>query len=267
MRVERMSAFAGKTILVTGAAGGIGQQICRLFAQRGGRIAALDRNAEVNAFVRTLNASGYAAAAVVADIGSLDEVSVAIDDLQKKLGRIDILINNAGFSGAASLETTTTEVWHTDIDVNLNGAFHCTSIVLNDMKSAESGVIVNIGSVNGISALGDPAYSAAKAALISYTKSLAMEYGRFGIRANVICPGTVRTPIWEHRVKKNPEILDQLVKWYPLRRVAEPDDIARVAAFLASDEAAAITGVMLPVDCGLSAGNIMMTRELTLMEF
>ena len=135
------------------------------------------------------------------------------------------------------------------------------------MKARRSGVIVNIGSVNGLSTYGDPAYSAAKAGMISMTKALAMEYGRFGIRANIICPGTVRTPIWEHRVARNPEILTELGKWYPLGRVVDPIDIARAVGFLASDAAAAITGVVLPVDCGLSAGNIVMTREITLEEF
>ena len=84
---------------------------------------------------------------------------------------------------------------------------------------------------------------------------------------NVICPGTVRTPVWQHRVDREPEILTKLAKWYPLGRVVEPTDIAKAVAFLASDDAAAITGAILPVDCGLTAGNIVMTRELTLEEF
>jgi NAD(P)-dependent dehydrogenase (short-subunit alcohol dehydrogenase family) len=102
--------------------------------------------------------------------------------------------------------------------------------------------------------------------MISLTQALAIEYGRFGIRANIVLPGTVRTPVWDYRIEKNPEILDQLVKWYPLRRIVDPIDIARAVAFLASDAAGAITGAVLPVDCGLTAGNIQMTREITLEE-
>jgi NAD(P)-dependent dehydrogenase (short-subunit alcohol dehydrogenase family) len=117
-----------------------------------------------------------------------------------------------------------------------------------------------------MAALGDPAYSAAKAGLISFTKTLALEYGRHGIRANAICPGTVRTQIWNHRIAKNPEIFEQLMRWYPLQRIADPIDIVRTAMFLASEDAAAITGAMLPVDCGLSAGNLVMTREITLSD-
>ena len=118
-----------------------------------------------------------------------------------------------------------------------------------------------------MAALGDPAYSAAKAGLISQAKSLAMELAGLASAPTSFVRGTVRTPIWAERVARQPEILEKLVKWYPLRRVADPIDIAKAAAFLASDDAAAITGAVLPVDCGLSAGNIVMSRELTLAEF
>jgi len=94
-----------------------------------------------------------------------------------------------------------------------------------------------------------------------------MEFGRYNIRANIVCPGTVRTPIWDHRAARNPEVLERLTRWYPLGRVVEPIEVMRAVAFLASDAASAITGVVLPVDCGLTAGNIVMARELTLEEF
>lgn len=100
--------------------------------------------------------------------------------------------------------------------------------------------------------------------MISLTKSLAMEFGRYGIRANIVCPGTVRTPVCAKRVARNPQILEQLTRWYPLGRIVEPIDVVRAVAFLGSDAASAITGAVLPVDCGLTAGNIVMTRELTL---
>jgi NAD(P)-dependent dehydrogenase (short-subunit alcohol dehydrogenase family) len=103
--------------------------------------------------------------------------------------------------------------------------------------------------------------------MISLTRSLAVEYGSYGIRANIVLPGTVRTPLWERKASNSPEVLARLERWYPLGRIVEPEDVARVVAFLASDAAAAITGVALPVDCGLTAGNIVMTRELTLQDF
>jgi len=262
-----MSNLDARTVLITGAAGGIGQALCRLFAGRGARIAALDVNSNVMGLVEELLANGHVAAGAVADITLHDELKVAIDELREQLGPIEVLINNAGYSSCPNLESTTAETWQADVNLNLNGAFNCTHNVLGDMKTRGSGSIINISSVNGTAGYGDPAYSAAKAGLINYTKSLAMEYGRFGIRANVICPGTVRTPIWDHRTAKDPTIFDKLLKWYPLRRVADPADIAKVAAFLASDDAAAISGAMLPVDCGLTAGNIAMTREITKAEY
>ncbi len=262
-----MTGFSGINVLITGAAGGIGQVMTRTFVSRSASVALIDKSDSVLEFAKTLRDEGFEAVASVADIGSAKQVASSISELREEIGPIYVLVNNAGFSSASSLETTTGESWCQDINGNLNGAYHCTSHVLDDMKSAGGGVIITIGSINGSTSLGDPAYSAAKAGLISHTKALAMEYGRYGIRANMISPGTVRTPIWDHRVKREPGIFEKLVEWYPLRRVADPQDIANAAAFLASSEAAAITGAILPVDCGLSAGNIVMTREITQLEF
>jgi len=262
-----MASYEDRTVLITGAAGGIGTALCRHFGMRGAAVAAVDRREAVEDTAQQLRADGIDAAAAVADIGDAARVGDAIESLRSVLGDIDILINNAGVSERSNLESTTPESWQNDIATNLNGAYNCANAVLPAMKARRRGAIVNIGSVNGLLSLGDPAYSAAKAGLISYTRALAMEYGRFGIRANIICPGTVRTPIWTERTAKNPEILGQLVKWYPLQRIAEPEDIANAAGFLASDDAAAISGAVLPVDCGLTAGNIVMSRELTVAEF
>lgn len=135
------------------------------------------------------------------------------------------------------------------------------------MAERRSGAIVNIGSVNGLQALGDPAYSAAKAGMIALTQAIAVEYGRFNIRANIVLPGSVRTRLWDERALKDPDILKTLERWYPLGRIVEPQEVAQVVAFLASDAASAITGAAIPVDCGLMAGNIVMSRELTLEPF
>ena len=141
---------------------------------------------------------------------------------------------------------------------------HVRSLDGSEAELAYDHLIVAIGSVNGLGALGDPAYSAAKAGMISLTRSLAVEYGRHGIRCNIVLPGTVRTPLWERKAGADATTLERLRKWYPLGRIVDPDDVSKAVAFLASDAAAAITGVALPVDCGLTAGNIVMTRELTL---
>ena len=216
--------FDKKIVAITGAAGGIGQELCRHFGREGATIFAIDKKDTVNTFAIELAAEGITVHPLTCDI------------------------NN-------------------DINGNLNGAYNCVHTVLPGMKKKGKAAIVTVGSVNGLSALGDPAYSAAKAALISMTKAIAMETGRYGIRANIVLPGTVRTPIWNARAAKNPEVLKTLTRWYPLARIAEPSDIANAVAFLASDAASAITGVELLVDCGLTAGNIVMSRELTLENF
>jgi NAD(P)-dependent dehydrogenase (short-subunit alcohol dehydrogenase family) len=259
--------FRGKFIAVTGAAGGIGQALCRHFGGEGAGIGAIDRSPAVRDFVASLVKEGIDAIAEIADVGDPAGVAEAFARLKAARGPIDALINNAGFSHNPTLAQTDAAGWRECVNGNLNGAYNCAHAVLPDMRDRRTGVIVNIGSVNGLAALGDPAYSAAKAGMISLTRSLALEYGRYGVRVNIVLPGTVRTPIWAERTRKDPRVLATLERWYPLRRIVEPIDVARAVAFLASDHASAITGAALPVDCGLTAGNIVMARELTLEDF
>jgi NAD(P)-dependent dehydrogenase (short-subunit alcohol dehydrogenase family) len=257
-------SFRGKFVAITGAAGGIGQALCRHLGAEGATIGAIDKSPAVRDFAASLAKEGIAASAAVADVGDPNAAAAAFASLASAHGGVHVLVNNAGFSNHPTLARTDPAGWRDDVNGNLNGAYNCAYAVLPAMQQRGAGVIVNIGSVNGLAALGDPAYSAAKAGMISMTRSLALEYGRYGVRANIILPGTVRTSIWAERVKKDPKVLATLERWYPLGRIVEPDDVARAVAFLASDNAAAITGVTLPVDCGLTAGNIVMARELTL---
>jgi NAD(P)-dependent dehydrogenase (short-subunit alcohol dehydrogenase family) len=256
--------FDDKVVAITGAAGGIGRSLCRYFIDEGAKIAAIDKNASVDSLAADLKTTAGTLAYVVADISEPDEVNGAFATLTRALGPVDILVNNAGASDHSAFARTDPAGWRREIDDNLNGAYYCAHAVIPGMLAKHAGVIISIGSVNGLSALGDPAYSAAKAAMISLTRSLAQEYGRFGVRANIVLPGTVRTPLWDRRAAKDPKVLETLKRWYPLGRIVEPVDVARAVMFLASDAASAITGVALPVDCGLTSGNIVMTRELTL---
>ena len=255
--------FTGKTIAITGAAGGIGRALSRFFAEEGAALALTDRSPAVLDFTRELQEEGYAVHAAVADIGSADAVAKAFASFPE----VHILINNAGVSKHPTLAVTDPQAWQADVSANLNGAYNCAYAVLPQMVARRSGNIVNVGSVNGLSALGDPAYSAAKAGMIAMTKAIAMEYGRYNIRANIVLPGTVRTPLWNERAAKDPDVLKVLERWYPLGRIVEPAEVARVIAFLASNAASAVTGAAIPVDCGLTAGNIVMARELTLEDF
>jgi NAD(P)-dependent dehydrogenase (short-subunit alcohol dehydrogenase family) len=256
-------AFAGKTIAITGAAGGIGQWLCKFFGEEGATIAALDYSDKVLDLPATLAAQGITAVAAKGDIADAAAVKQAFEGF----GDVHILINNAGISRHPTAAGTDPAGWAADIASNLNGAYACAHAVLPQMIERRSGNIVNVGSVNGLGALGDPAYSAAKAGMIQMTRSLAQEYGRYGIRANIVLPGTVRTPIWTERQAKDPNVLKTLERWYPLGRIVEPEEVARVIAFLASDLASAVTGAAIPVDCGLTSGNIVMARELTLEDF
>ncbi|HWL08621.1 MAG TPA: SDR family oxidoreductase [Planctomicrobium sp.] len=258
-----MGVFSGKVVAVTGAAGGIGQSLCRYFGSEGATIAAIDRHESILPFVDSLIEEGISAQGAIADIASPEAVSRAFAEFKE----IHVLVNNAGFSHQMTIGATDPHNWKHHVEGNLNGAFNCTHAILPQMVERRGGSIVTIGSVNGLFALGDPAYSAAKAGLISFTKSLAMEYGRYGIRANIVLPGTVRTPNWDRRAQGNLEILQTLARWYPLGRIVEPIEVANVVGFLASDAASAISGVAIPVDCGLTAGNIVMARELTLEDF
>ena len=252
-----------RVVLITGACGGIGRVLCARFAAAGDHVLALDRDAAGLAQL----AADIGCTPVHAELTDAAGMRTAIDAAAARRGPVDVVVANAGAAEGLTLSGTDAASWQRDVELNLNGSYNTVAAVLPAMQARGQGSIVLVGSVNGITALGHPAYSAAKAGMISYTKSLAIEYGRFGIRANIICPGTVKTQAWQARVDKDPQVLEKLKKWYPLGDFATPDDIADAALFLASNAARVITGVVLPVDGGLMAGNRVMAQELTLESF
>jgi NAD(P)-dependent dehydrogenase (short-subunit alcohol dehydrogenase family) len=252
-----------RVVLVTGACGGIGSVLCKRFVEQGDTVLALDIDAAaLHALTAQLGAARVTPIAV--DLGDAAAVQQAVAAAVATRGPVDVLVANAGAAFSTTLGTTDATSWQRDIHLNLNGTYHTVEAVRASMIERQRGALVLIGSVNGLAALGHPAYSAAKAGLISYTKALAIELGRYGIRANIVCPGTVKTQAWQARVDKNPQVFEDLKKWYPLRDFATPDDIADAVLFLASPMARVITGVTLPVDGGLMAGNRLMAEELTL---
>jgi NAD(P)-dependent dehydrogenase (short-subunit alcohol dehydrogenase family) len=262
-----MPKHANTIALVTGAAHGIGRAIALHLANEGAAVAVLDLDgpgAEETA--RLIAATGRPAFGVQADITDAAALASAFDAAEQALGAITLLVNNAAFSEAGDLAGIGLAAWHKEIDVNLNGTYHSLRGMLPRMQARGGGVVVNIASVNGVRYFGNPAYSAAKAGLINLTQSVASEYGRHGIRCNAVLPGSVRTNniTWKIRQQKDPDVFKKLARWYPLGRVAEPEDVARAVSFLGSDEASYITGVSLPVDGGLLAGMNVMIDDFIL---
>lgn len=248
-----MKRFEGRFAFVTGAAHGIGRAVVLRLAREGATVTVTDVDLEaaerVAAEAEQLGAASVALACDVTDGASVD-ASVAASMAQ--FGRLNVLINVAG-GGVVEppFEATEDAIWQRQIELNLVGVMRCVRAALPHLlASPAGGNVVTIGSVNGLSAFGGYPYSAAKAGLQSLTQNFAAEYGRRGLRFNLIAPGTIRTRVWDDQ----PGTLDRLTKLYPLGRVGEPEDIASAVAFLASDDAAWITGVVLPVDGGILTG-------------
>jgi meso-butanediol dehydrogenase / (S,S)-butanediol dehydrogenase / diacetyl reductase len=246
-----VTRFDGYGVLITGGARGIGEATARRLTAEGARVLIADIDAE--AAERT--AAGIEGARfTVCDVADRGQAEAAVARAVEWFGRLDVLVNNAFACSpdTALLEEQPDDTWARDLDITLTGAFRCARAALPALEASGRGAIVNIGSVNGEQDFGNHSYSAAKAGLASLTRTLAGDAGPRGVRVNQISPGTVRTRAWEGR----DAVLDALGRdLYPLGRVGEPEDIAAAVAFLASRDAAWITGTTLRVDGGLLAVN------------
>jgi meso-butanediol dehydrogenase / (S,S)-butanediol dehydrogenase / diacetyl reductase len=251
--------FTGKTVVVTGAGRGIGAETARRFAAEGAAVVVADIDLPS---AQEVAASLPDGTAVQADVSSRDALRSVVAQVTEDRGGVDVWINNAmSCSETPFLELTPDEVQR-DIAVTLMGPFFASQEVIPGMIERGGGVILNVSSVNGSAYLGNEAYSAAKAGLESLTRSVAVKFGPQGIRCNAVAPGSVATEYWEHRKALDPQVFEKLSQWYPLGRVGRPVDIAESLMFLASDAASWISGVVLPVEGGLLAGNIAMTRDI-----
>jgi len=252
-----------RVAIVTGAGSGIGRAISTRAAREGAAVVvadiAVDGGRGTVAEIEQLGGTATFVEANVASAGDVDRLAKAAIDAH---GRIDILVNNAAIGGGDDILATDEATWDHVVSVVLKSVYLCSRAVLPSMLEQGRGAIVNISSVNGLYGLGEEAYSAAKAGVINLTQNLAIRYASRGVRVNVICPGTIRTPIWQRRVDRTPDIFERLTAWYPVGRVGEPDDVAAAAVFLASDEAGFVNGAVLPVDGGLTAGLYRLSREL-----
>lgn len=252
-----------RVAIVTGGGSGIGRAIAHCFAVEGAKVVVADRVVERSArVVEEIEAAGGTALATPVEVTDAESVGQMAEWAWQSYNQIDILVNNAAIAQGDDILTFDEEVWDRNLAIVLKGVFLCCKAVLPTMIEAQRGAIVNIASVNGLTGLGEEGYSAAKAGVINLTQNMAIKYGQYNIRSNVICPGTVQTPIWDERRKSDPTIFDKLAKWYPLGRVGQPEDIAKAALYLASDDASWVTGTVLTVDGGLLAGSYGMTKAL-----
>ena len=259
-----MQRYAGKNVLISGGGSGIGHAICLRLAAEGANIILIDKDLQGGQAVeQELKQQNTKALFIRADITSENDVEKVHKEATLFFGTIDVLVNNAGAAFAENYAMTTLENWNQDIALNLTGHYMLTRLFLPDMEAQGKGAITNISSVNGAQSFGNPAYSAAKAGVISFTQTLAIEYGPKGIRSNVVLPGTIETPVWQTRKDSRPEVFELVKGWYPVGRVGRPEDIAAAVAFLSADEASFINGASLNVDGGLTAGNFRMIKDIT----
>lgn len=243
-----MGRLDGKIALVTGASGGIGRAIAARLGAEGACVACFGTNVErLQASAEAVRAAGRDAWIYPVDSKDPDAIQAAVAEVEKQRGRIDILVNNAGITRDGLLIRMSTADWDEVMTVNLRAAFLFTKAVARLMMKQRSGSIVNISSIIGL--IGNPGqanYAASKAGLIAFTKSIAKELASRGIRANAIAPGFITTPMTD---KLSEDLQKKMLEMIPLGRYGSPEDVAAAVAFLASDDAAYITGQVLQV-CG-----------------
>jgi meso-butanediol dehydrogenase/(S,S)-butanediol dehydrogenase/diacetyl reductase len=247
-----MKGLKDKRVVITGGAGGIGTSTAARFLEEGAKVIIMDKDEDACQHVeKQLPALEKS---IICDVASPDSVKQAFEQLNELFGGLDILINNAGISIRHKFMDITAKEWKRVIDVNLNGVFFVAQQAAQHMLAGNGGVIINMGSTNGLAGYhyyGD--YNASKSGVIELTRSMALELGPT-IRVNAVCPGFIMTPMQE--AEYTPEMQRAFYEKLPLKRLGSPDDVASLFAFLSSDEASWITGQHFVIDGGELAGGL-----------
>jgi NAD(P)-dependent dehydrogenase (short-subunit alcohol dehydrogenase family) len=252
--------LAGKVALVTGAGSGIGRASAQLFASEGAAVAVVDlREDAATETAGKISADGGRAVAIGADVTDADAIAAAVARTADELGRLDVVYNNAGIGSTGSVADAAEDDWDRCVAINAKGTFLTSRASVPHLEASGGGAIVNQGSVAALVGVANfAAYCAAKGAVVALTRSMAIDLAPRGIRVNVICPGTVFTPLMEPMLTARgggdmAKGLAMTVAKYPIGRLGTPEEIARLALFLASDDAAFITGSTFTADGGMTA--------------
>jgi 2-hydroxycyclohexanecarboxyl-CoA dehydrogenase len=246
-----MSRLQGKVALVTGAGRGIGRGIAQKFAAEGASVVVTD--VLEGSAKAVADAIGDPAVALHCDVTSPESVAAAVAAALARFGRIDVLVNNAGWDKAGPFVDSDQGEWQRIIGISMMGTLNTSKAVLPLMRDQGHGAVVNIASDAGrVGSSGEAVYSAAKGGVIAFTKTTARELARYRVNVNCVCPGPTDTELFAEVTGDNPKLREALLKAIPFRRLAQPADIANAVAFLASDEASYITGQTLSVSGGLT---------------
>jgi meso-butanediol dehydrogenase/(S,S)-butanediol dehydrogenase/diacetyl reductase len=248
-----MQRFEGKVVLVTGAGSGIGEGTARRFSAEGATVVLVWRHkGSIDKVAKSLPSERTFAKA--ADVSRYRQIEAAIDSTVKKCGRLDVLVNNAGIFKGSTVTKTKPDEWQDVLDTNAGGVFNCSRAALPHLIRSK-GCIVNVASVSGLG--GDwamAAYDASKGAVVNLTRAMAMDHAKDGVRVNAVCPSFTLTDMTQDMAKDR-KLVAKFMERMPAGRIIMPADVAAVIAFLASDDAAMVTGVNLPVDGGVTASN------------
>jgi 2-hydroxycyclohexanecarboxyl-CoA dehydrogenase len=246
--------LSGRTVLVTGAAGGIGAAIVRAFAETGANVVIADLNsAAAQAVADGLPSTKGTLLPITLDVASATSVRAGLDQVEARLGGVDILINNAGIDVIEPFIESTESTWRRIVEVNYLGTVITTRAVLDGMIERSYGRIINISSDAGrVGSSGEVVYSGTKGAVISFGKALAREVATKGITVNAVCPGPTDTALLKQVADRSAGMMSAIARAVPMKRIGTPDDIAPAVVFFASDGAAYITGQTLSVSGGLS---------------